>query len=123
MAETETVKGIEPVTEQVTEPVVETLAEAEKVTAADKQVEAHNAQQKDTHQKTLPQLLILSIFNCLCEHCICVGLCYQPPLRPKALSSESESENEHENNLVILSSIGPITTTSTSTGDSECVSK
>ena len=36
---------------------------------------------------------------------------------------ERESENEHENNLAILSSIDPITTTSTSTGDSECVSK
>ena len=34
-----------------------------------------------------------------------------------------ESENEHENNLAILSSIDPIATTSTSTGDSECVSK
>ena len=38
-------------------------------------------------------------------------------------TAERESENEHENNLAILSSIDPITTTSTSTGDSECVSK
>ena len=41
----------------------------------------------------------------------------------KSDEKKRESENEHENNLAILSSIDPITTTSTSTGDRECVSK